>query len=365
MPRLLIAASGTGGHLFPALAVAEALDPSWAVQWLGVPDRLERQLVPSRYPLHTVRAGGLQSRGLRKLWDLVRLVRAIGTVRRLIRREGITLVFSTGGYIAAPAILAARWCGVPVVLHESNAVPGRVTRLLSPWCSEVAIGLAAAAGRLRRCHPRVTGTPVRRDFLRDAPAPDWLPAGTGPLLVVMGGSQGAVGLNRMVRPLLTRLAAAGVRVVHLTGNHDPDSDAPLPPGCVALPFTDAVPALLQQADLVISRAGASSLSELAVCGTPAILVPFPQAADRHQEANAAAAAALGAAVIVHQHPPQQGPLERSLWRLLGPRLRGAPPSIDPLQRLRAGMQTLAVRDADRRLAALLESQADRAVGARG
>lgn len=360
MPRLLIAASGTGGHLFPALAVAEALDPSWSVQWLGVPDRLERQLVPSRYPLHTVRAGGLQSRGWRKLWDLVRLVRAIGAVRRLIHREGIELVFSTGGYIAAPAILAARWCGVPVVLHESNAIPGRVTRLLGPWCTEVAIGLAAAASRLRRCRPCCTGTPVRRAFLSPEAAPDWLPTGAGPLLVVMGGSQGALGLNRMVRPLLPKLAAAGVRVVHLTGSHDPDSDTATPPGCINLPFTDAMPALLQRADLVISRSGAGSLSELAVCGTPAILVPFPQAADRHQEANAAAAAALGAAVIVHQHPPENGPLERTLWRLLGPRLRGADPAIDPLTRLHAGMEQLAVRDADRRVAEMLAAQANRA-----
>ena len=121
----MIAASGTGGHLFPALAVADALPSDWSVRWLGVPDRLERELVPSRYPLHTVRAGGLQGRGLRKLCQLLRLLLASRDVRRLIRRERIQLVFSTGGYIAAPVILAALpGCrpGSPV-----GEVTGRVT----------------------------------------------------------------------------------------------------------------------------------------------------------------------------------------------------------------------------------------------
>ena len=354
MPRLLIAASGTGGHLFPALAVAEALPADWQVHWLGVPDRLERRLVPSRYPLHTVRAGGLQGRGLHKLMNLLRLLVAIRSVRRLIRRERVDVVFSSGGYIAAPAILAARWCGVPVVLHESNAIPGRVTRLLGRCCSRVALGLPQAAERLRGCRPLVSGTPVRRSFLEPAPAPDWLPAGPGPLLLVMGGSQGAVGLNRMVRPLLSRLAAAGVRVVHLTGSNDPDAGrAPQLPGVVERPFCEEMAGLLQHADLAVSRSGAGALSELAVCGTPAVLVPYPAAADRHQEANAAAAASLAAAVIVEQHAPDSPVLERTLWRLLGPRLRGAAPEADPLLTLRAGMERLAVRDADQRLAELI------------
>jgi len=354
MPRLLIAASGTGGHLFPALAVAEALPATWSIHWLGVPDRLERQLVPSAYPLHTIQAGGLQGRGLRKLWQLLRLLGSSVAVRQLIRRERIQVVFSTGGYIAAPAILAARWCGVPVVLHESNGVPGRVTRLLGRLCRQVAVGLPQAAERLPHCQSRVTGTPVRQTFLLPAALPAWVPAGTGPLLVVMGGSQGAVGLNRMVRPLLPRLLAAGVRVVHLSGSHDPDSGQLQHPAYVERPFSEEMAGLLQHADLVISRAGAGSLSELAVCGSPAILVPFPQAADRHQDANAGAAAALGAAVIVWQHPPEHPALQLAIWRLLGPRLRGAAPCVDPLLKLRSGMERLAVRDADQLLAGLLQ-----------
>ncbi|WP_438983079.1 UDP-N-acetylglucosamine--N-acetylmuramyl-(pentapeptide) pyrophosphoryl-undecaprenol N-acetylglucosamine transferase [Vulcanococcus sp.] len=353
MSRLLIAASGTGGHVFPALAVARALPADWQLQWLGVPNRLETELVPADIPLHTVNAGGLQGRGLQKLLNLLRLLGASWSVRQLIRREGIRVVLSTGGYIAAPAILAARWCGVPVVLHESNGVPGRVTRLLGKLCSRVAVGLPQAAERLPGCQPRVTGTPVRREFLEPAPLPAWVPAGSGPLLVVMGGSQGAVGLNRMVRPLLPQLLAAGCRVVHLSGSNDPDSGQLQHPAYAERRFSDEVPGLLQHADLVISRAGAGSLSELAVCGSPTILVPFPQAADQHQDANAGAAAALGAAVIVWQHPPEHPALGQAIWRLLGPRLRGCDPAVDPLLQLRAGMERLAVRDADQLLAGVL------------
>lgn len=355
MSRLLIAASGTGGHLFPALAVAEALPEQWQIRWLGVPDRLETELVPERYGLVTVKAGGLQGRGLRKLLQLLQLIAASGAVRRLIRRSGSQAVFTTGGYIAAPAILAARWCGVPVVLHESNAIPGRVTRLLGRFCTQVAVGLPAAAERIPGCKAIVTGTPVRKSFLTPQPRPTWVPSGNGPLLVVMGGSQGAVGLNQMVRPVLPDLLAAGCRVVHLSGNNDPEAGTLKHPLLVEKPFSDEVPALLQHADLAISRAGAGSLSELAVTATPSVLVPFPQAADKHQDANAVCAAALGAAVILHQHSPKHFALRNCLWRLLGPRLRGCDPAVDPLVTMAAGMERLAVRDAEHQLAQLLET----------
>ena len=362
MSRLLIAASGTGGHLFPALAVAEALPAHWQTRWLGVPDRLETTLVPERYGMVTVKAGGLQGRGLRKLIQLLQLLAASRDVRRLIRRSGSEVVFTTGGYIAAPAILAARWCGVPVVLHESNAIPGRVTRLLGRFCTQVAVGLPAAAERIPGTSARVTGTPVRRSFLKPQPLPTWVPQGPGPLLVVMGGSQGAVGLNQMVRAVLPQLLAAGCRVVHLSGNNDPEAGSLRHPQLVERPFSDAVPALLQHADLAISRAGAGSLSELAVAGTPTVLVPFPQAADQHQDANAACAAAFGAAVIVHQHAPERPVLLQTLWRLLGPRLRGCAPGADPLATMRGGMEQLAVRDAEQQLATMLEGLVDQSKG---
>ncbi|MDA0292130.1 MAG: UDP-N-acetylglucosamine--N-acetylmuramyl-(pentapeptide) pyrophosphoryl-undecaprenol N-acetylglucosamine transferase [Cyanobacteria bacterium] len=353
MARLLIAASGTGGHLFPALAVADRMPSEWQVSWLGVPDRLERELVPTHYPLHTVRACGLQGRGFKKLLQLWQLLASTIPVAQLLRRQQCEVVFTTGGYIAAPAILAAKWCGIPVVLHESNATPGRVTRLLGRYCQKVALGFPQAQQFLPACHPLVTGTPVRQGFLAPAPCPEWVPQGKGPLLLVIGGSQGALGLNRMVRPLLPALLAQGCRVVQLSGSHDPDFGSLQHPGYVERQFSNEIPGLLQHCNLAISRAGAGSISELAACNTPALLVPFPQAADNHQVANAEACMAVGAAVLMLQHQPEGQPLSRMLWRLLGPRLRGAEGSADPLTQLAAGMARLAVRDADQQLVNLL------------
>ena len=197
--------------------------------------------------------------------------------------------------------------------------------------------------------------PVRSSFLNPQPLPDWVPTGEGPLLVVIGGSQGAVGLNRMVRAVLPELLEQGCRVVHLTGRNDPEVGQMQHPLLAERPFSDEIPGLLQHADLAVSRAGAGSLSELAVCGTPTILVPFPQAADQHQEANAACAAEVGGAVIVHQHAPEEPVLMQTIERLLGARL--GRPQADPtlLPTMRRGMQHLAVQDADQRLMDLLQS----------
>jgi UDP-N-acetylglucosamine--N-acetylmuramyl-(pentapeptide) pyrophosphoryl-undecaprenol N-acetylglucosamine transferase len=143
--------------------------------------------------------------------------------------------------------------------------------------------------------------------------------------------------------------------VHLTGDNDPDTNQLQHPQLVERRFSDEIPGLLQHADLAISRAGAGSLSELAVCGTPAVLVPFPQAADQHQEANAACATSFGAAVIVHQHEPNQPVLLNTVERLLATRLGQAKAATDPLAQMHAGMEALAERDAERQLAALLQT----------
>ncbi len=353
MPRLLIAASGTGGHIFPALSVAEALPNHWSVTWLGVANRLESKLIPKHFQLIRLKVGGLQGNWLRKIIRLIELVISIRTVRQIIVDQRIDIIFTTGGYIAAPAILGGSLCGIPVVLHDSNAIPGRVTRLLGRFCRVVAIGIPTAKHFLSHCKPIFTGTPVRAEFLTPQALPHWVPPGKGPIIVVMGGSQGAIGLNRMVRRIFPLLLSNGCRVIHLTGNNDEEACQFAHPNLIEKPFANEIPGLLQNADLAISRAGAGSLSELAICGTPAILIPFPDAADQHQEANARFAAAHGAAVIVHQHNPEDRTLNNCVWRLIKPRINKLEINMDPLLEMKECMKNLSVNNPEGQLIELL------------
>ncbi|PSB28265.1 undecaprenyldiphospho-muramoylpentapeptide beta-N-acetylglucosaminyltransferase [Stenomitos frigidus] len=317
LTRLLIAASGTGGHVFPAIAVAERLTDC-QVEWLGVSNRLETQLVPERYPLHTVAAEGFQKRGLDSLRVALKLIGSIWQVRQLLHKGRFQGVFTTGGYIAAPAVLAARSLGLPVILHESNALPGKVTRFLGPWCSTVAIGFAAAAAYLPRAKTVCTGTPVRSQFQtqKDSALPIALPE-TAPLLVVVGGSQGAVGVNRLVRQCAPAWFEADIWIVHLTGENDPDSKSLQHPQYEVLPFYDDMAGLLRRADLVISRSGAGTLTELAMTHKPSILIPYPFAAEDHQTYNATVFSSVGAAKLFQQADLTPERLTAEVMSLLG------------------------------------------------
>ena len=348
--RLLIAASGTGGHLFPAIALAEQL-PDYQIEWLGVPNRLETKLVPSQYRLHTVDVEGFQERlGLGTLRILGRLLGSILQVRQLLKQGKFQGVFTTGGYIAAPAVIAARSLSLPVILHESNALPGKVTRWFSPWCSAIALGFEPAAQYLPRARTIYTGTPVRSQFrvgdgrtqapLHDLPIPEDVP-----LIVVVGGSQGAVAVNQLVRQCASAWFDAGAWIVHLTGDNDPDAGSLKHPQYFPLPFYDNMAGLLQRANLVISRAGAGSMTELAVTGTPSILIPYPYAAEDHQSYNAAVFTAAGAALLFRQGELTSQVLESKVLSLLQ--------SPDQLKQMRESAGAIAVPDSAERLAAVV------------
>jgi UDP-N-acetylglucosamine--N-acetylmuramyl-(pentapeptide) pyrophosphoryl-undecaprenol N-acetylglucosamine transferase len=346
--RLLIAASGTGGHLFPAIAVAQVLEKSqFKMEWLGVRDRLESQLVPKQYLLHIVPVEGFQTKpSLKTLVILGKFILSFWQTRQLLKRGKFQGVFTTGGYIAAPAILAARSLGLPSILHESNALPGKVTRFLSRWCTVVAVGFAAAQQHLPKKRTVVVGTPVREDFLHPSSLALQIPE-NAPLIVVMGGSQGAVALNRLVRHSALQWLDKGIWVVHLTGDRDPEVRSLQHPHYIELPFYHEMASLLQRANLAISRSGAGTLTELTLTGTPAILIPYPYAAEDHQYYNAKVLVDAGAAIVYRENDLKMDQLQSVVLDLLR-----RPEQLDAMaQRARQ----LAVPDSNVQLAQLIEA----------
>ena len=351
--RLLIAASGTGGHLFPAIALAEQL-PDYQIEWLGVPNRLETQLVPEQYKLNTIGVEGFQKGfGISSLLTLSKLVGSILQVRKILKQGKFEGVFTTGGYISGPAVIAARSLGLPVILHESNALPGKVTRFFGPWCNAVAVGFEAAAKYLPKNKTIYTSTPVRSAFLEPeiAASLDLTIPKDAPVIVVFGGSQGAVSVNRLVRESAPAWFEAGAYVVHLTGNQDPEADSLKHSQYISMPFYDNMAGLLQRANLAISRSGAGSVTELAVCGVPAILIPYPYAAEDHQTYNAQVYIKAGAGILFQQKELTAEKLQAQVMELLQ--------SPEKLQEMSEKAKTVAVPESAEKLAQLVREVVER------
>ena len=348
-PRLLIAASGTGGHLFPALALAEQL-PNYQIEWLGVSDRLEQTLVPDCYTLHTISLEGFQQGfGLKTVQIIFRFLASVFQVQKIIKERNIDAVFTTGGYIAAPAILAARLQKIPAVIHESNFIPGKVTRFLSRWCDTVALGFAGTDRYLPQVNTVHVSTPVRSQFLTSQSLDLDIPTDV-PLIVVVGGSQGAVAVNKLVREAAQAWFEIGAVVVHLTGKNDPEIDSLQHPQYICLPFYENMAGLLQRANLAISRAGAGTLTELAVTHTPAILIPYPYAAENHQAYNAKVFADADAAIVYRQEELTADILRDRVLELLQ--------SPTQLEKMAENAANLAITDSSERLAKIVNDLVD-------
>ncbi|WP_296509709.1 undecaprenyldiphospho-muramoylpentapeptide beta-N-acetylglucosaminyltransferase [Rhodoferax sp.] len=286
----LIMAGGTGGHIFPGLAVAQALiAKGWRVHWLGAPGSMESRIVPARgIPLELVEFGGVRGKGLKTLAFLpFKLLRAFWQSLQVVRRVRPDVVVGLGGYITFPGGMMGVLCGKPLVLHEQNSVAGMANKVLAGVADRV---FAAFPGVMARAE--WVGNPLRAEFL-NVPAPAQRFAGrTGPLRVlVVGGSLGARALNTVVPQALALIPEAQRPVVtHQAGEKQIDElranyaaagvDAQL------TPFIDNTAQAFADADLVICRAGASTVTELAAVGAAAAFVPFPAAVDDHQTFNA-------------------------------------------------------------------------------
>jgi UDP-N-acetylglucosamine--N-acetylmuramyl-(pentapeptide) pyrophosphoryl-undecaprenol N-acetylglucosamine transferase len=286
----LVMAGGTGGHIFPGLAVAEALrDAGWRVHWLGAPNSMESQLVPPRgFAFEAIDFGGVRGKGLKTLALLpLRLLKAFWQSLQVVRRVQPDVVLGLGGYITFPGGMMASLLGKPVVLHEQNSVAGMANKVL-----------AQVADRVFTAFPQVfktgqwVGNPLRQAFTQQATPAERFAGRTGPLQVlVVGGSLGAKALNDIVPQAMALIPETQrPQVIHQSGTKQIDAlRANYEAAGVQAeltPFIDDTATAFAQADLVICRAGASTVTELAAVGVAALFVPFPFAVDDHQTTNA-------------------------------------------------------------------------------
>ncbi len=352
----VLAAGGTGGHLFPAEAVARLLVASGGTVHLLTDRRADSfaAAVPG-VTIDLVRAGQLGGGPLHAAYGLAELALGMMQARRLLRRLAPAAVVGFGGYPSVPTMLAAAQFGRPTLIHEQNAVFGRANRLLAPRAHRIATGFAATLGLRAADHCRTvhTGNPVRPPIQAVGATPYALPGETMELLIT-GGSQGARIFSEIVPPALAMLPAELRGRLHVAQQARPeDKDAVVAQyrdlgiaAAVESFFTD-MPERLRRAHLVICRAGASTIAELAAAGRPAILVPYPHAMDDHQTANAAQFAASGGGWSVPQPDFTSAGLAERLARLLA-----APPGLaDAAKAARA----FARDDAAEHLAGLVQS----------
>jgi UDP-N-acetylglucosamine--N-acetylmuramyl-(pentapeptide) pyrophosphoryl-undecaprenol N-acetylglucosamine transferase len=326
--RLLLAGGGTGGHVFPAVALAERLletTPSAEVLFVGTARGLEARVLPQLgFPLQTINISGWMGRGPRgKIAVLPQLLHSVWQSRRILRRFKPEVVVGVGGYASAPALLAARSMGLPTLIHEQNAWPGVTNRFLSRWADRICLSFADAECAFHHGRTVLTGNPLRRG-MEDCP-----PIADGdPQLLIFGGSRGARAINEAVVAALPHLASlqGRLRIHHQTGQEDLQTTREgylragwEPSGVV--PFIEDMAGAYAQAHLVLCRAGATTIAELTACGRPAILIPYPYAAADHQSANARAVARRGAGLMLPQQELQPELLAKLLGDLLADRER--------------------------------------------
>ncbi|HEY2023933.1 undecaprenyldiphospho-muramoylpentapeptide beta-N-acetylglucosaminyltransferase [Paraburkholderia sp.] len=309
---LMVMAGGTGGHVFPGLAVAHLMQAwGWKVVWLGNPAGMEATLVPKHgIPMEYVRFGGVRGKGLKtKLMLPVNLLRACTQSLSVLRRVKPDVVLGMGGYITFPAGVMTALSGRPLVLHEQNSIAGLANKVLAKLAKRVLVAFPNALP-----HGEWTGNPIRQELARaNAPKARYAQR-SGPLnVLVVGGSLGAAALNEVVPRAVALLDSdERPRIVHQAGAKHIDAlrenyaaaglqaDNGEHPDVALVPFIDDMTSAYENADLVICRSGAMTVSEISAVGVAALFVPFPYAVDDHQTTNAAFLAANGAALVVQQ-----------------------------------------------------------------
>lgn len=350
--RILIGGGGTGGHIYPALALARharQVDGSAAVLFVGTAEGLESRIVPEAgFPLRTIAARGYR-RKLGQAWPVMKdFYGGLAQAARIIVEFDPAVVLGTGGYVAAPVVAAAVLKRRPAAIHEQNALPGLANRWLAPLVSRVCLSFEQSRGRFSHFSRTVhTGNPRASEAAAISRAEGLRALKLDPerrTVVVLGGSRGALQINRVMVNYLRGPLPAGVQLVYQTGEiyyREVMSELGRPPRHVQISSFINQTAALAAADLVISRSGATTLAEITALGVPAILVPSPNVVNNHQYFNARLLADRGAAQLIEEKDFNHFRLRRELERMLG-----APELLAKMSR--AG-RSLGVTDAAARL----------------
>lgn len=348
--RLLLAGGGTGGHLFPAVALAEQLRleaPASEILFVGTERGLESCLLPQLgWPLRTIPMSGWAGLGIAaRIKALSGLLRSLAQSRRILAEFRPDVVVGVGGYASVPVLLAARLSGVPYLIHEQNVWPGLANRLLGRWARRACVSFGEAGRAFPKTQVVLTGNPVRAAMESCPPLP-----GGEPVLLVFGGSHGARAINRTMVAALPRLERwrGRLHIVHQTGTAEADAvrEGYRTAGWTdveVVPFITDMAAIYARSSLVVCRAGATTLAELTACGRPAVLIPYPHAANNHQAVNAASLASKGAAIMIEERDLKAEELGALIDGLLGDRAR--------LESMGATARSLAQRGAAARLLA--------------
>src|SRR5215471_15019179 len=321
--RVIVAGGGTGGHVIPALAIAQELRSGYHAQVMFVGTRrgIETRLVPAAgFELRLIEIGALKRVDLQtRLKTTLDLPRAVMASANLVREFRPDVMIGVGGYASGPAMLVAAMMNIPTLAFEPNVVPGFANRLLAPTIRAAAVHFAETCHYFRNCH--VTGVPVRREFFGVQARPN----NASPTLLIFGGSQGAHAVNRAVLESVPKLLASmpEIHIIHQTGEKDYAEAQSVYLSAMASaevsPFIDDMPGAFARADLLLCRSGASTVAEVTAAGKPAIFVPLPTAADDHQRHNAATLSHAGAARLLPQSELTAGRLTQDIVSLLGNR----------------------------------------------
>jgi len=300
--RAILAGGGTGGHVIPALAIAQQLQKDYKAEilFIGTARGIENRLVPAAgFPLRLVQVGALKNVSLAtRLRTFSDLPRSVWESRRIFRQFSPDVVIGVGGYASGPGMLAAVLMRIPTLVFEPNFVPGFANRVVARFVSAAAVHFEETGRYFRHCE--VTGVPVREAFFQISGEP------ATPKVLVFGGSQGAHAINQVMMESAGEMLARvpGLKIVHQTGERDfSDAQAAyanLGGAVEAHRFIDDMPGAFAKANLLICRSGASTVAEITAAGKPAVFVPFPRAADDHQKRNAEALERAGAAVMLEE-----------------------------------------------------------------